>query len=183
MELDRAPELNTPITPPEYLRRPARHSSGLLERLATGATNWTGRNSAFACAMALVIGWLVSGPIFHYSDRWELFINTITSVVTFVMVFVIQRAQNKDTLALQLKVNELIAAHKHAHNSLIAVERLSEEELRALRDRFVRLSSSAADGATTARLDVEAGDGTAALPAASGPAPDSTRRTASGPCC
>src|SRR5712691_5152654 len=101
MELDRAPELNMPITPPEYLRRPARHSSGLLERLATGATNWTGRNSAFACAMALVIGWLVSGPIFHYSDRWELFINTITSVVTFVMVFVIQQAQNKDTLALQ----------------------------------------------------------------------------------
>jgi hypothetical protein len=118
MQLDRAHDLNTVVTPPAYLKRPAHQSSGPLERLTTAATNWTGRNSAFACAMALVIGWLVSGPIFHYSDRWELFINTITSVVTFVMVFVIQRAQNKDTLALQLKVNELIAAQ-------------SEEELRA----------------------------------------------------
>lgn len=158
MELGRKQDPNTLDTPPEYLKRPARQSSGLLERLTTAATNWTGRNSAFAAAMALVIGWLASGPIFHYSDRWALFINTITSVVTFVMVFVIQRAQNKDTLALQLKVNELIAAHKHAHNSLIAVERLSEEELRALHDRFVLLSRSAADGATTARLDVEAAD-------------------------
>ena len=96
------------------------------------------------------------GPIFHFSDRWELFINTITSVVTFVMVFVIQRAQNKDTLALQVKVSELIAAHKHAHNSLIAVERLSEEELRTLHDRFVQLSTNAAAGADTARLDVDA---------------------------
>jgi low affinity Fe/Cu permease len=161
MQLDRAHDLNTVVTPPAYLKRPAHQSSGLLERLTTAATNWTGRNSAFACAMALVIGWLVSGPIFHYSDRWELFIDTLTSVVTFVMVFVIQPAQNKDTLALQLKVNELIAAHKHAHNSLIAVERLSEEELHALHDRFVRLSSSAADGTTTARLDVEAADRTA----------------------
>jgi low affinity Fe/Cu permease len=105
--------------------------------------------------MALVIGGLVSGPMFHFSDRWELFINTITSVVTFVMVFVIQRAQNKDTLALQVKVNELIAAHKHAHNSLIAVERLSEDELRTLHDRFVQLSTTAAAGANTARLDVD----------------------------
>ena len=156
MELDRAAhDLSADVTPPEDLKRQARHSSGFLERFTTAATNWTGRNSAFACAMALVIGWLVSGPIFDFSDRWELFINTITSVVTFVMVFVIQRAQNKDTLALQVKVNELIAAHKHAHNSLIAVERLSEEELRALHDRFVQLSTSAAAGANTARLDVD----------------------------
>lgn len=139
------------------LTRAVRHHAGFIERFATAATNWTGRNSAFACAMLLVIGWAVVGPLCHFSDRWELFINTTTSVVTFVMVFVIQRAQNKDTLALQVKVNELIAAHKHAHNSLIAIERLSEEELRALHDRFIRLSTQARDGATTtARLDVEA---------------------------
>jgi low affinity Fe/Cu permease len=155
VELDRAAHNLSADIAPGDLRRQALHSSGFLERLTTAATNWTGRNSAFACALTLVIGWLVSGPGVHFSDRWELFINTITSVVTFVMVFVIQRAQNKDTLALQVKVNELIAAHKHAHNSLIAVERLSEEELRTLRDRFVQLSTTAAAGANTARLDVD----------------------------
>src|ERR1700734_3846122 len=85
---------------------------GLLERISGAASDWTGSNAAFGFAVALVVGWTVSGPIFHYSDRWELFINTITSVVTFLMVFLIQRAQNKHTLALQLKVNELIATHK-----------------------------------------------------------------------
>jgi len=138
----------------EYLRREVRHSAGLLERFTTAATNWSGRNSAFAVAAALVIGWLISGPILHFSDRWELFINTVTSVVTFLMVFVIQRAQNKDTLALQLKVNELIAAHKHAHNSLIAIERLSEEELRTLHERFIRLSGG--DAGATARVNIDA---------------------------
>lgn len=140
---------------PDTLRRRAHHAS-LLERAATAATNWSGRNVAFACAMGLVIGWAVAGPIVHYSDRWALFINTTTSVITFVMVFVLQRAQNKDTLALQLKVNELIAAHKHAHNSLIAIERLSEEELRSLHDRFMRLGTIARTGGPGAgRLDVE----------------------------
>ena len=134
-----------------------RHA-GFIERFATAATNWTGRNAAFACAMLLVIAWAAAGPFVGFSDRWELFIDTTTSLVTFLMVFVIQRAQNKDTLALQVKVNELIAAHKHAHNSLIAIEQLSEEELRTLRDRFVRLSAQARDGTTTARLDVDAPD-------------------------
>ncbi len=147
-----------PFSTSDTLRRTAHHAS-LLERIATAATNWSGRNAAFASAMTLVIAWAVAGPIFHYSDRWELFINTTTSVITFVMVFVIQRAQNKDTLALQLKVNELIAAHKHAHNSLIAVEKLSEEELRSLHDRFMRLGTIArTTGATAGRLDVEEHD-------------------------
>src|SRR3984893_16045856 len=75
----------------------------------------------------------------HYSDTWQLFINTVTNLVTFLMVFLIQRSQNKDTLALQLKVNELIAAQKGAHNSLINIEQLSEDELRSLRGRFARL--------------------------------------------
>jgi low affinity Fe/Cu permease len=147
-----------PFSTSNTLRRTAHHAS-LLERMATAATNWSGRNAAFACAIGLVIAWAAAGPVFHYSDRWELFINTTTSVTTFVMVFVIQRAQNKDTLALQLKVNELIAAHKHAHNSLIAVERLSEEELRSLHDRFTRLGTLArTTGATAGRLDVDERD-------------------------
>jgi low affinity Fe/Cu permease len=161
VDLNHRPHDDDPVAgAPLYLKRQARHP-GLLERSTTAITNWTGRNSAFACAFGLVLVWLASGPVFHYSDRWELFINTTTSVVTFVMVFIIQRAQNKDTLALQLKVNELIAAHKHAHNSLIAVERLSEEELRTLHDRFVQLSAGGDDVTATARLDVEAADRTA----------------------
>jgi low affinity Fe/Cu permease len=118
-----------------------RRTVSLVERVSAAATEWTGHTTAFAWALALVVGWTVSGPLFRYSDTWQLVINTVTNVVTFLMVFLIQRAQNKDTLALQLKVNELIAAQKGAHNSLIAIERLSEEELRTLQDRFLRLAA------------------------------------------
>jgi low affinity Fe/Cu permease len=95
--------------------------------------------------------------MYHYSDRWVFVINTATSVVTFLMVFLIQRSQNKHTLALQLKVNELLAAHKHANNSLIAIEGLSENELRVLHSRFVRLGSLARDSAAPpSRVSVQA---------------------------
>ena len=113
------------------------------------ATEWTGHTSAFAWALVLVVGWTLSGPFFHYSDTWQLVINTVTNLVTFLMVFLIQRAQNKDTMALQLKVNELIAAQKGAHNSLIAIEELSEEELRTLHDRFLRLAAVSHGGTQT----------------------------------
>src|SRR5580765_1656225 len=82
---------------------------GIVERISAAATEWTGHTTAFVWALVLVVGWTVSGPLFHYSDTWQLFINTVTNLVTFLMVFLIQRAQNKDTMALQLKVNELIA--------------------------------------------------------------------------
>jgi low affinity Fe/Cu permease len=123
----------TEDTPPEPSRGP------LFERFGTIAAQWTGRTSAFLWALVLVIGWALVGPLFHYSDTWQLFINTVTNLVTLLMVFLIQRSQNKDTLALQLKVNELIAAQKGAHNSLINIEQLSEDELRSLRGRFARL--------------------------------------------
>jgi low affinity Fe/Cu permease len=93
-----------------------------LERLGTAGTRWTGGNSSFLWALLLVIGSALVGPLFHYSDTWQLFINTVTNLVTFLMVFLIQRSQNKDTLALQLKVNELIAAQRGAHNSMINIE-------------------------------------------------------------
>ena len=137
-----------------------RRPTGFLERFSAAASNWTARNSAFACALTLVVGWAVSGPIFNYSDRWVLFINGVTSIVTFLMVFLIQRAQNKDTLALQLKVNELLAAHEHARNSLIAIEGLSEQELRGLHDGFTHLGAMARDdldsAAATQRCNTEA---------------------------
>src|SRR5256714_5628451 len=127
----------------ERSARVHRQTLGLIERISDAATEWTGRTTAFMFAVLLVVGWTLSGPLFHYSDTWQLFINTVTNLVTFLMVFLIQRAQNKDTLALQLKVNELIAAQKGARNALIAVEQLSEEELRVLQDRFLRLAQVA----------------------------------------
>jgi len=120
------------------------------------ATEWTGRASAFTFALLLIVGWAISGPLFRYSDTWQLFINTITNLVTFLMVFLIQRAQNKDTLALQIKVNELIAAQKGAHNGLIAIEQLSEQELRVLQERFLRLAEiSRGEGTTSVSTLVE----------------------------
>jgi low affinity Fe/Cu permease len=127
----------------------AHRRANLAERLSAKATEWTGRTSAFTWALVVVVGWILSGPIFHYSDTWQLLINTITSLVTFLMVFLIQRAQNKDTLALQIKVNELIAAQKGAHNGLIAVEQLAEDDLRVLQERFQRLAEISRGQGTT----------------------------------
>jgi low affinity Fe/Cu permease len=128
---------------------PSSDSGSLLERLGTAVTRWTGGNSAFLWALLLVIGWALVGPLFHYSDTWQLFINTVTNLVTFLMVFLIQRSQNKDTLALQLKVNELIAAQRGAHNSMINIESLSETELRSLKERFSHLGEGLQGDAAT----------------------------------
>jgi low affinity Fe/Cu permease len=138
-------------TPVEAIAQLAsgRRTASVVERLSAVATDWTGRTAAFAWALFLVLAWMIAGPVFHYSDTWQLFINTITNLVTFLMVFLIQRAQNKDTLALQIKVNELIAAQKGAHNSLIAIEQLTEEELRVLQDRFLRLAEMSKGGGAT----------------------------------
>src|SRR5262245_36308738 len=101
---------------------------GLMERVSRAVSEWTGSTAAFVAAVALILGWLLSGPLFHYSDTWQLAINTSTTIITFLMVFVIQRAQNKDSKAMALKLNELIAAMQGASNRLIDVESLSEEE-------------------------------------------------------
>jgi low affinity Fe/Cu permease len=101
--------------------------------------HWTGSTSAFVCACAVVGIWLLSGPYFQFSDTWQLVINTGTTVVTFLMVFLIQRSQNKDAIATQLKLNELVAAMKGASNRLIDVEELSEGELRILQKHYARL--------------------------------------------
>lgn len=98
---------------------------------------------AFVTAFGVIIAWAVTGPLFDYSDTWQLAINTGTTIVTFLMVFVIQQSQNKDTMALQLKLNELIAATQGASNRLIDVEDLTEEELKVLKKFYVRLSKLA----------------------------------------
>ena len=110
-----------------------------LERLSFQATRATGTSLAFMLALAAVIIWLLTGPIFHYSDTWQLVINTGTTIITFLMVFLIQRAQNKDALAIHLKLNEIVAAMEGASNRLIDVEDLSEAEIQALRKYYRRL--------------------------------------------
>src|SRR5437667_9409024 len=120
------------------LDRMLHRRGGVLARFATAATVWTGSTAAFITAVAVVLVWLMTGPYFHWSDTWQLVINTGTTVVTFLMVFVIQRAQNKDGLAIQLKLNELVAAMHGATNRLIAVQDLSEQESTTLAQHFRR---------------------------------------------
>ncbi|HEX2880566.1 MAG TPA: low affinity iron permease family protein [Polyangiaceae bacterium] len=107
-----------------------------LEDAAQWAAHWTGTSWAFSLAVLLLLVWLIAGPLVDFSDTWQLVINTATTVITFVMVFLIQRAHNKDALATQMKLNEIVAAIKGASNRLIDVEDLSEAELNVLRDHF-----------------------------------------------
>jgi low affinity Fe/Cu permease len=118
------------------------------ERLATGVTKWSGSSSAFVLACGIIIAWIVSGPLFRFSDTWQLVINTGTTIVTFLMVFLIQRSQNKDSLALHLKLNELVAAVQGASNRLIDVESLTEDELKLLHRHYATLASMAKREAT-----------------------------------
>ena len=107
-------------------------ASHVFGEFANMAARWAGRPAAFILAAIIVIVWGVTGPLFRYSDTWQLVINTGTTIITFLMVFIIQKSQNKDSKSLQLKLNELIAANKSASNRLIDVENLSEEELDVL---------------------------------------------------
>ena len=123
--------------------KPGHGFSGALSRFATAATDWTGSAPAFLVASLTIVVWVVTGPFFHYSDTWQLVINTGTTIVTFLMVFLIQRSQNKDALAVQLKLNEIVAAMEGASNRLIAVESLSEPDLKVLRIHYERLAQMA----------------------------------------
>jgi low affinity Fe/Cu permease len=123
-----------------------KRSGGVEERVASFAgavTRWTGSGWGFGTAAAIVVVWALTGPIFHFSNTWQLIINTGTTIVTFLMVFLIQRSQNKDGLAIQLKLNELVAAVEGASNRLIDVENLSEEELKTLSRHYHTLAEMA----------------------------------------
>jgi low affinity Fe/Cu permease len=130
-----------------------------FEEFSTAITRWTGSSTAFGIACAIVLTWLLSGPVFHFSDTWQLVINTGTTIVTFLMVFLIQRSQNKESLALQLKLNEIVAAVEGASNRLIDVEDLSEEELHALHGFYQRLAVMAKkDASLTHSHSIEEAD-------------------------
>jgi low affinity Fe/Cu permease len=119
------------------------HVEGVAGRLAAEVTRWAGSSWGFGMALATIIVWGVSGPFFGWSDTWQLVINTGTTIVTFLMVFLIQRTQNKESLAIHLKLNELVAVVHGASNRLIDVEDISEEELKVLHAHFRRLADMA----------------------------------------
>jgi low affinity Fe/Cu permease len=120
--------------------RPGNCWTRAVEGFSARVSDWAGSTTAFICSLLLVIAWIATGPLFNYSDTWQLVINTITNVVTFVMVFLIQRAQNKDSLAMQVKLSGLLAAIRGSADAMLAVEDLSEEELRALHARYLELA-------------------------------------------
>jgi low affinity Fe/Cu permease len=121
---------------------------GLIERFARKSTSWTGSSAAFGIAVLVIVIWAVTGPLFGFSDTWQLVINTGTTIVTFLMVFLIQRTQNKDSLAIHLKLNELVASLQGASNRLINIEDLSEKEIEVLHahyEHLVKLARSRGD--------------------------------------
>lgn len=113
--------------------------SQILERFSRKATEATGTSTAFILACLVIIVWIVTGPLFHFSDTWQLVINTGTTIVTFLMVFLIQRSQNKDALAIHLKLNEIVAALEGASNRMIDVEDLTEDEIKTLHAHYQKL--------------------------------------------
>jgi low affinity Fe/Cu permease len=118
---------------------------------AKNTARFCGRPRVFAIAVLVIVAWIVTGPLFDFSDTWQLVINTSTTIVTFLMVFLIQNTQNRDTEAMQVKLDELIRATKGAHNVLLDLEELDEEILESFRRRYQSLASSA-------RLELEKGE-------------------------
>ena len=124
----------------------ARHAA---HRITLVVGSW----QVFVLALLLIAGWAMSGPIFGFSDTWQLVINTGTTIITFLMVFLIQRTQNKDSMAVQLKLNELIAAVQGASNRAMAIDDLSEKELKRLHDRYLNLAARKQDSESTSLED------------------------------
>jgi low affinity Fe/Cu permease len=125
-------------------------SKSLFTRFATAASRTTGRPATFVLAVVVVAVWGITGPMFGFSDTWQLVINTGTTIITFLMVFLIQNTQNRDSEAMHVKMDELIRAAQGAHNALLDLEELEDTELDAVRDRYRRLAQKA-------RRDVEQG--------------------------
>lgn len=116
----------------------------LFDSFSSKVTSAAGSPAAFITAFIIIIVWAIVGPVFNFSDTWQLVINTGTTIITFLMVFVIQQSQNKDTKALHLKLNELIACNQHASNRLIDIEDLTADEIQVLKNYYVELSKLSA---------------------------------------
>lgn len=114
-----------------------------FNKVSGALTRASGSPIASIAAFLLILGWALCGPVFHFSDTWQLVINTSTTIITFLMVFIIQQTQNKDTTAIHMKLNELIACHEKASNRLIDIEDLTEEELIVIKKFYTKLSDLA----------------------------------------
>lgn len=123
--------------------RPSSRRSSWFTRFAQRCAHWAGQPVTFVAAVGLLVVWGVSGPLFGFSDTWQLIINTSTTIVTFLMVFLIQNTQNRDTEALQIKLDELIRATRAANNSMLDLEKLEEADLDRIRDDYERLAEKA----------------------------------------
>lgn len=133
-------------------------NSNLYTQIAKSISRITGRPSTFSLAVLVIILWLVSGPIFGFSDTWQLVINTGTTIITFLMVFLIQNTQNRDTAAIQLKLDELVRAHQGAHNAILDLEELDDEMIEAFRARYRRLASEARERLARGEADTDTPD-------------------------
>jgi low affinity Fe/Cu permease len=118
-------------------------------KFSTGLSQFAGHASTFVVAVVLVLIWAVSGPIFHFSDTWQLVINTSTTIITFLMVFLIQNTQNRDTAAMQIKLDEIIRAIEGANNALLDLEELDEKDITKFRSRYDKLAQEARDSLWT----------------------------------
>lgn len=124
-------------------------------RIAKGAAHAAGRPMTFMFAVGLILVWLISGPIFKFSDTWQLVINTGTTIITFLMVFLIQNTQNRDQEALQIKLDELLRAVEGAHNALLDLEDLDEDQLDEIRENYVKLAKQARAAMKKGKKDID----------------------------
>ncbi len=128
-------------------------SNSWFTRLTKFSAHAAGRPAAFICAALVIATWAITGPIFHWSDTWQLIINTGTTIVTFLMVFLIQSTQNRDSVAVQIKLDELLRVSTGAHNVLLDLEELDEAELNRIREVYERLAAEARRGVDAGRSD------------------------------
>jgi low affinity Fe/Cu permease len=133
--------------------RPRKEHRG-FQHFARLAAKMTGRPIAFAFAFCAIIAWAILGPIFHFSDTWQLVINTATTIITFLIVFLIQNTQNRDSEAIQIKLDELLRATKGCHNAVLDIEELSEHELDQLKLRYTTLAKKAAEELRNGKSDL-----------------------------
>lgn len=116
---------------------------GFFHHFAKGAARVTGHGFAFGVAVGAVMAWAVAGPLFHFNDTWQLTINTATTIITFLMVFLIQNSQNRESEAVQLKLDEIIRSSKYAHNAILNIEDLTEAELDKIKEKYALLAEAA----------------------------------------
>lgn len=133
-------------------------SQSLFSRFAKWTAHASGRPATFATAAIIILVWGFTGPLFGFSNTWQLVINTGTTIVTFLMVFLIQNTQNRDSAAMQIKLDELIRAHQGAHNALLDLEELTEDDLERLRARYERLAAKARDDLDRQLTDIDSPD-------------------------